>query len=509
LCFSADGELLVSLGLDEDHQICVHNLSTGAVVGTGKAGATMLLTLSVSPDGKFLTGGDNHIKFWDLPPSTMAGGMIGVKSGIYNNKAVQCHVVMSSAYLGVDGVTGMADGMLLLWKERSSTRFVQAHTGPVTSLWGLPEASSSAGGTGEAGPRVLSGGRDGFVHMWSYKLAKLISINLVLTVPPSCVPAISALCMMNDQLLIGTLGCEIYIVDVMTNEVEQLVAGHYDERCELWALATHVSSLKFVTASDDGTVRQWDARTMRQSALSRQADGTRVRALAYKPDGSQVVVGTLEGRLVVLSADLAEEISTVTVCTAGIRALAFSPDGLTLAVGAADGRVHLLDTKYYSCHASCRGTSSSVRAIDFSADSDLLQVAYVSHELLFWDRKSGKQVRSPSLMRDVKWASATSSYGWGVQGVWPTLASAATGPDERNTTVNRCALSADRRLLVSGDSKSRLRLFSYPASAHGAGFREYRGHSDSVTNVAFTFDGRYVLSTGGVDKAIMQFEIKR
>jgi microtubule-associated protein-like 6 len=328
--------------------------------------------------------------------------------------------------------------------------------------------------------------------------------------------------MQDDQLLVGTLGCEIYLIDVVTNDVIQLVQGHYDERCELWGLATHVSSHKFVTACDDGTVRLWDARTMRPLGLSKQADGTRVRTLTYKPDGSQVVIGTLEGRLVVLSSDLTEEIAEVTVCSCGIRALAFSPDGQTLAVGAADGRVHFLDSKFFSCHASTRPVSGSVRSLDFSADSTLIQVASFNFELKYFDRAMGKQIKSPSLLRDVKWATGSSSFGWATQGLWPIVTSAggsASGPglgpgasageSERTSVVAGCAVSPDAKMILSGDNKARLRLHRYPASVENAKFREYRGHCGGITNVAFTFDGRFALSVSGLDKSIMQFEVKQ
>jgi microtubule-associated protein-like 6 len=365
LCFSREGDLLISTGMDEEHTIVVHNLFTGAVVGTGKAGSITLLTVSVSSDSKFLTGGEGHIKFWDIPPSSTAGGMLSVKSGIYNNKGVSCKTVLSSAYLGVDGVTGMLDGTVLLWKERSSTKFVKAHEGAVTSLFGVP-------GEG-AEQRVLSGGRDGMVHLWSYKLTKIWSMSMIETTPPSCNPAIQALAFLDSTILIGTLGSEIYTVDMDSNDVFCLVQGHHDERAEVWGLAAQPGSLKFATAGDDGTIRLWDAKTKRAVCLSKAEEGSKVRSIVYKPDGSVLVAGTLEGKIIVLSADLTEEIAVVTVCSAGVRALSFSPDGATLAVGTSDGRVFLLDSKHYSCRAECRSSSPWELAGDQTKSSPALQ----------------------------------------------------------------------------------------------------------------------------------------
>ena len=130
-------------------------------------------------------------------------------------------------------------------------------------------------------------------------------------------------------------------------------------------------------------------------------------------------------------------------------------------------------------------------------------------ELKFFDRTTGKQIRSPSELRDVKWASSTSPFGWGVQGIWPNSSTCASDPTERSTNVQHCALTPDRKMLISGDSKARLRLYAYPASLENNKSREYHGHSEAITNVAFSFDGRFAISVGGVDKSICQYEIKR
>ena len=495
LVWSNDGELLVSTGLDPEHTICVHSVGTGAVVGTGKAGAVALLTVAMSSDNKFLTGGHDHIKFWDVPPCTMAGGMLGVKSGIYNTKGNSCRTVVSSAYLGVDAVTGMSNGMLLLWKERSSSKFVQAHMGPVLTLCTLPDTTAALGAAGESGPRVVSGGRDGMVHVWSYKLNKMWSLSLVDTTPTSCLPQVHALAVQENQMLIGTAGSELYQVDLLSSEVHQLVCGHYLDRAEVWGLACHPSTHRFVTTGDDLWLRLWDGKTFRQLALSDL--GAKCRCVAYKPDASQIVAATMEGKLAVLSPDLRERFTEVTVCSSGIRCLAFSPDGTWLAAGASDAKIYILDTKHFSCRATCRGHTSHIRSIDFSADSRHLQSSSASYELLFWD-VTGKPVHSPGLMRDAAWHFVTCTFGWGVQGLHSL---------EDPGTVHAVRRSPDGSLLVCGEGR-RLKLLSYPA-LEGARFKEYRGHCDDISNVAVSFDGKYVYSAGGLDKSVLQYEVKR
>ena len=213
IVFSKCGDLVVSAGMDNDRTIAVHNAHTGALVGKGKAGRGVeVLTLNVGNDGKFVSGGKGHIKFWDLPSTNAAGGELQCKGGLYNNKTIKCRTVVSSTFLMSDCVTGMSDGTLVLWKDRSAAKFVKAHKGAVMAMCELPE-KGSIGGTQDAGPRIISGGRDGHVHIWSYKLQKVWSLDLSSpdTTPTSANPHVRAVSTYGNRLLIGTKGSELYV----------------------------------------------------------------------------------------------------------------------------------------------------------------------------------------------------------------------------------------------------------------------------------------------------------
>merc|ERR1712046_528877 len=123
---------------------------------------------------KFVTGGKNHIKFWEMPTPDSGGGELFCKSGIYNNKSIKSRTNVSATLMGTDCVTGMSDGCILIWKERCCTRFIKAHQGAILSLCELQEKGSLSGDNDvDSGPRIISGGKDGQVHIWSYKFIKL------------------------------------------------------------------------------------------------------------------------------------------------------------------------------------------------------------------------------------------------------------------------------------------------------------------------------------------------
>ena len=57
-------------------------------------------------------------------------------------------------------------------------------------------------------------------------------------------------------MVVGTKAGELLEICEKTGEVRELGLGHGEG--ELWGLATHPSADKFISASDDGTVRMWD-----------------------------------------------------------------------------------------------------------------------------------------------------------------------------------------------------------------------------------------------------------
>jgi len=84
-----------------------------------------------------------------------------------------------------------------------------------------------------------------------------------------------------------------------------------------------------------------------------------------------------------------------------------------------------------------------------------------------------------------------------VQGIFP--------PGCDGSHVNTVAVSPDQSLICSGDDYGLLTLYRNPCLDGHAG-QGYRGHSEHVTQVEFSDNGRYILSVGGQDQTTIQWK---
>ena len=60
-------------------------------------------------------------------------------------------------------------------------------------------------------------------------------------------------------------------------------------------------------------------------------------------------------------------------------------------------------------------------------------------------------------------------------------------------------------VVASGDCFGRVRMARFPAAVQGASYNEYRGHCSPVSKVRFSFDDKYLMTSGKYDRCIFQW----
>ena len=475
------------------------------------------------------------------------------KKGVFGKKGT-LQDIMCVAF-GNDGITyaGTADGHIYRFAEQTMDMAVKAHGEgkelcKVTALWCNPQSGL-----------LVSSGDDGLLHLWqpaswspraapapaplrTIDMGKWVSPDL--KGPPIKLDAgdkdddrrkmgspAAAHSLCGDErgkVLVGTVCNEIYEVDFNSDEPPMCyMQSHYDE---LWGLAAHPVKQSFVTASEDNTLRVWDLATRTMTAMAKLLGPG--RSCAYSPDGRYVAVGLggggrakgkpspHDGKWLVLDAEKLTQVATPPqIRSQRISDIKWSPDGRLVAVASADNFIDIysVDGSRFEHRYECKGHSSYITHVDWSADSQHMQSVCGAYELLYWNMyKEGEdgapprfrphQEKNSSSMKDVAWATNSCIFGWPVRGVWPE--------DSDGTDVNACARShaakdGNSGLLATADDLGKVKLFLWPCIVPRAQHRAYVGHSAHVTNVAFTEQDKWLISTGGNDRAVFQWQVTK
>eukprot|EP00639_Heterosigma_akashiwo_P015290 CAMPEP_0206366550 /NCGR_PEP_ID=MMETSP0294-20121207/3519_1 /ASSEMBLY_ACC=CAM_ASM_000327 /TAXON_ID=39354 /ORGANISM="Heterosigma akashiwo, Strain CCMP2393" /LENGTH=872 /DNA_ID=CAMNT_0053812637 /DNA_START=230 /DNA_END=2845 /DNA_ORIENTATION=+ len=536
LDFSSDGQLLASIGRDNNNSLAIYDWRKRQLVFSAKCGPQKVLDCRWAFGGNnsvLASCGDKHMFFWTRGDGRAAAW--AKKKGIRGGKYPVEETMVCLAHGGREGAlySGSVKGRLMVWQGRNCKRAVKAHVRSVSTLY-----------FAVAQRQLLSGGRDGKVKIWDPALTALAVLDVLKT--SSLAQGVRSVCLSADgqRALVGTAGSEVFELRAtgapMPPEVEALggegaeeggeegeegggggpylgtvlhggplAQGHF--RGEVWGLAVSPKGGEYATAGDDWTVRTWSVTEKRQ--LKALVLDCMARAAAYNPEGTLIAVGLggdlgtggprapKEGGVVVLNAPDLTVVWEGKDAKEWISDLKFSPDGNALAVGSHDNNIYLYNTSpEWGLRATLEGHNSYITHLDFTADGAALRSTCGAYELLFWDAAEGEQKPSgASELRDAEWDTTTCPLTWDTQGVFPAFAD--------GTDVNAVDRAKEGKLLATSDDFGRLKLFNWPCATKGAGFDDCRGHSSHVTNVKFTLDERNIVTAGGNDRCVFQWDL--
>ena len=284
-----------------------------------------------------------------------------------------------------------------------------------------------------------------------------------------------------------------YIVNRLTGYTSvNRLTGHTSD---IISLTYSADGSTFASASNDGSVRLWNATT---ATLRNELTGynTAVYSVAMSPDSKDIATGNWDGTVHLLDVATGTLKNRLTGHTLGISSVAFSPDGKTLASGSWDSTARIWSAAGSHQHTIDR--SSGVTSVAYSADGASLTVGEWDYAYE-WDVVSGEY--KSRLQRDTGyvWSIAYSADGIKV----------AAGCDNflflRNDTVNfyltehvgpvrGVAFSPDSATLVSGGADGTVRLWNAADGTHKNTL--LTEHVGEVFSVAFSPDGDMIASSG-------------
>ncbi|XP_026809328.1 echinoderm microtubule-associated protein-like 2 isoform X3 [Rhopalosiphum maidis] len=502
------GSLLCAIDEGNDHNISVWDWQKnekGHKITETKCSMDTVVAAEFHPleRNQIVTCGKGHISFWTLD----AGGTLYKRNGIFETTRDRPKYVTCLAFTqNGDVLSGDSNGSVVIWGRGTNNIIKVArnvHEGSVFSICVLKEGSIITGG-GKDGKLIQF---DTSMHPTGYEAQIAEHLGGIRTVSEG----------RGSQLLVGsTRNC--ILIGSLSMGFSPAVLGHTDE---LWALCPHPTLAQFLTAGFDRIVQLWDS--LSRSVVWSKDIAEQAQSAAFSSDGRIIIVGCVSGKWIVMNSETREIYSTHIDGNEPIQVAKFSPDGQLLALGSRDNYIYIYQVtdgaRNYTRLGRCTcwedkrrrrcstgaiidkmsGHSSFITHLDWSKDNEHLRSNSGDYELLYWKVKVCRQVTHSTQLRDTVWASNSCVLTFSSIGIWPE------GAD--GTDVNACERSNGSKLMATGDDFGKVKLYSYPVKQPKSLCHVYGGHSSHVTNVTFLHDDSRLISIGGKDTSVLQWEI--
>jgi eukaryotic-like serine/threonine-protein kinase len=261
----------------------------------------------------------------------------------------------------------------------------------------------------------------------------------------------------------------------------------------------------------DGTVRLWDVASGKEVRrfqaddplpVTRAGPNERageVYAVAIAPDGKRIASAGVNGVVIVWDARTGNEVRRLTGHTATIYCLAFSPDGKHLLGAGRDKLVRLWDVTTGKQVHQFAGHTEAVRDVSFAPDGTTFVSAGEDRCVRMWDVRTGRKLRSYGDFPEEVESVAVSLDGKRIvaAGEIVRVLDLETGKEVLrldHLLATRAVWLPDSRAFLTAGKDRLIRQWD----TNGQELHRFTGHTEWITALAASVDGRLILSGGGV-----------
>jgi len=392
VCFSPCGEMVASVGGDDKFSCRVWQWKSKKLLASMSTSNSKIFNSKWNPvnTNEFALVGVNVVWFIDFKDKTLTK-----TRAAFGNHGREVFFALCYSPKGFLLTAGKS-GTIFVWEGRKIKKTKKVHK---KSIYALEMVEDT----------IIAGGRDGFIKV----LDKKMNFGSICWLQGS----VRSISVVDNQMAVGTDVGRVYIFkdyrDIQDDDPQCLFQGHFDG--ELWAVSPHPKDPSLaVTAGEDNRILVWDlanhkclSETIIDKAKWKRKKRRRVgttsahtpnkcaRAVAWKPDGSEIVAGINTGRICVFKATANPMVKKKTVNLNKysqrnvkednwIQTMKFNPKGNVLAVGTHGMVIILLDASHgYKYKQRLMAHTAPITHLDWSVDSKFIQSVCLGYELLF------------------------------------------------------------------------------------------------------------------------------
>jgi WD40 repeat protein/serine/threonine protein kinase len=202
-------------------------------------------------------------------------------------------------------------------------------------------------------------------------------------------PILAAAVSLDDRWIVsGDRGGGVRLWNFATGRARKVL--HYGDQ-EVTSVCFSPDGRTLATAGQDQTVRLWNTVNWQEMASLRGHTGT-ICCVAWSPDGKQLASAGRDRAVKIWDAATYREIRTLPDHADVVRCVAWSPDGKTLSTGGAESTVRLWDTETWSLKARIEGHVKGVLSLAFSSNGIYLAFGGYGHQLIVHDISRGAEL---------------------------------------------------------------------------------------------------------------------
>ena len=373
--FSPDNKLIVSA---QDNEVKIWDSTTGAELISLRGHEAWVRSVAFSPDGKRIVSGgaDNTIKLWDIATGenilTLRGHGGSVSSVAFTSDGKQI-------------VSGSNDSTIKLWDmdvNRELSRFV-GHKEKIYSVAFSPDSR-----------RIFSAGQDGIVKVWDVPNG-----TEALSILPGGYALRSTLLSPDGKLIASPSFWDntVKLFDPTTGSQTLTLRGH---EAPIISVAFSPDNKHLASAGLDKTIKIWNLATARE-VMTLHGHAKTVVSVAFSPDGKRIAsVGSgcipltelnFEGEIKIWDAVTGANLITLRHDVLASN-VAFSPDGSKILCGSIDGTIKVWDSANGDEVMTLDGHADGVVGVTFSPDGRRIISASSDRTAKIWDSTTGDEL---------------------------------------------------------------------------------------------------------------------